>query len=67
MPLVGFEPTISVFQRTKVFHVLDRVVTVMRYCTISVHFRLKHFDYESLIRKKLYKSLYLLLDPVICM
>jgi hypothetical protein len=28
MPLVGFEPTIPVFERAKAFHALDRAATV---------------------------------------
>jgi hypothetical protein len=27
MPRVGFEPTVTVFERAKTFHVLDRVAT----------------------------------------
>jgi hypothetical protein len=29
MPLVGFDPTIPVFERAKTFHVLDRAATVI--------------------------------------
>jgi hypothetical protein len=29
MPLVGFEPTISVFERAKTFHAIDRAVPVI--------------------------------------
>jgi hypothetical protein len=29
MPLVGFEPTIPVFERTKTVHALDRAATVI--------------------------------------
>jgi hypothetical protein len=29
MPRVGFEPTILVFERAKIFHVSDRVATVI--------------------------------------
>jgi hypothetical protein len=28
MPLAGFEPTIPVFERAKIFHALDRAATV---------------------------------------
>jgi hypothetical protein len=31
MSLVGFEPTITVFERTKTFHALDRATTVSGY------------------------------------
>jgi hypothetical protein len=29
MPLAGFEPTIPVFKRAKIFHALDRAATVI--------------------------------------
>jgi hypothetical protein len=29
MPLMGFEPTIPVFERTKTFHALDRAATLI--------------------------------------
>jgi hypothetical protein len=35
MPRVGFEPTISVFERAKTVHVLDRVATVIDLLLIS--------------------------------
>jgi hypothetical protein len=35
MPWAGFESTISVFERTRIFHALDREVTVIGFRTIS--------------------------------
>jgi hypothetical protein len=35
MPRVGFEPTIPVFERVKIIHVLDRAATVINALTNS--------------------------------
>jgi hypothetical protein len=37
MPIMGFEPTIQVFERVKTFHVLERVAAVV--CTSSFFFK----------------------------
>jgi hypothetical protein len=42
MPRVGFELTISVFERTKTVHVLDRAVTVIS-CYFITHFLIYKF------------------------
>jgi hypothetical protein len=43
MPRVGFEPTISVFERAEIFRALDRAVTLMdiilMYYCISILFK----------------------------
>jgi hypothetical protein len=39
MPRVGFEPMISVFQRTKIFRALDRSATVIG----SLYFQHRYF------------------------
>jgi hypothetical protein len=36
MPRVGFEPTISLFERMKTFRVLDRAATVIGCCGLTV-------------------------------
>jgi hypothetical protein len=35
MPLAGLEPTIPGFKRAKIFHALDRDVTVTGWCAIN--------------------------------
>jgi hypothetical protein len=36
MPQVGFEPTISVFERAKMFHALERAATVIGMWDVQV-------------------------------
>jgi hypothetical protein len=38
MPPVGFEPTIPVFERAKIFHALDREATVIANDCIKTHY-----------------------------
>jgi hypothetical protein len=38
MPIVGFEPTIPAFERTKTVHALDRAATVIGFLEVGTTF-----------------------------
>jgi hypothetical protein len=63
MPLVGFEPTITVFERAKTFHALDCAATVIgcRYMYIAC-FSSKHsgiFNYNTTLRSDMNSAVFM--------
>jgi hypothetical protein len=57
MPLMGFEPTIPVFERSKIFHALDRAATM----TGRLYMHINNPILDSLTCRL--SSLYFMLPP----
>jgi hypothetical protein len=63
MPLVGFEPTIPVFQRAKTVHALDRAATVIGLWELITNYSMQSFNcfdvlpLKSLVNVRFYDSM----------
>jgi hypothetical protein len=53
MPPVGFEPTVSVLERTKTVHTVDRAATVISQCYIIRAMKLRTIGW-TVMRKEMH-------------